>query len=83
MKCSKPNHTWFECFTRDPVTRSVAAASKKKRKRDEDKKEEVPAAKKAKAKRLTAGPSTEAKRSSSPRIFEVEDSSSDAMDLYD
>ena len=83
LKCGKPNHTWFKCFTRDPVTRSVAATSKKKRKRDDDKKEEVPAAKKAKVERLTAGPSTEAKRSPSPRIFEVEDSSSDAMDLYD
>ena len=34
LKCGKPNHTWFKCFTRDPVTRSIAAASKKKRKRD-------------------------------------------------
>ena len=83
LKCGKPNHTWFKCFTRDPVTRSVAAASKKKRKWDEDEKEEVPAAKKAKIERLTAVPSTEAKRSPSLRIFEVEDSSSDAMDLYD
>ena len=85
LKCGKPNHTWFKCFTRDPVTRSVAAASKKKRKRDEDKKEEAPVAKKAKVELLTAGPSTETKRSpsSSPRIFEIEDSSSDAMDLYD
>ena len=83
LKCGKPNHTWFKCFTRDPVTRSVATASKKKRKRDEDKKEEVPAAKKAKVERLTSGPSTEAKKSPSPRTFEVEDSSSDAMDLYD
>ena len=83
LKCGKPNHKWFKCFTRNPVTRSVAAASKKKRKRDEDKKEEAPAAMKAKVERLTAGPSTEAKRSPSPRIFEVEDSSSDAMDLYD
>ena len=40
-------------------------------------------AKKAKVERLMAGPSTEAKRSPSPRIFEVEDSSSDEMDLYD
>ena len=83
LKCGKPNHTWFKCFTRDPVTRSVAAALKKKRKRDDDNKEEVPVAKKAKVELLTAGPSTEAKRSPSPRIFEVENSSSDAMDLYD
>ena len=83
LKCGKRNRTWFNCFTRDPVTRSVAAASKKKRKRDDDKKEEVPVAKKAKVERLTPGPSTEAKRSPSPRTFEVEDSSSDAMDLYD
>ena len=83
LKCGKPNHTWFKCFTRDPVTRSVAAASKKKRKRGDDKKEEAPAEKKAKVERLTAGPSTVDKRSPSPRIFEVEDSSSDAMDLYD
>ena len=83
LKCCKPNPTWFKCFTRDPVTWSVAATSKKKRKRDEDKKEKVPAAKQAKIERLTASPSTEAKRSPSPRIFEVEDSSSDAMDLDD
>ena len=83
LKCGKPNHTWYKCFTRDPVTRSVAAASKKKRKCDEDIKEEALAAKKAKVERLTAGPSTETKRSPSPRIFEVEDSTSDAMDLYD
>ena len=30
---------------------------------------------------MTAGPSSETKRFPSPRIFEVEDSSSDAMDL--
>ena len=65
------------------MTRSVASASKKKRKRDEDKKDDAPAGKKAKFERLTAGPSSETKRSPSPRIFEVEDSSSDAMDLYD
>ena len=45
LKCGKLNHTWFKCFTKDPVTRSVAAASKKKRKRDEDKKDDAPAAK--------------------------------------
>ena len=82
LKCGKPNHTWFKFFTQDLVPRSVASASKKKRKRDEDKREEVPAAKKEKVERLTAGPSTETKKSPSPRIFEVEDSSSDAMDLY-
>ena len=83
LKCGKPNHTWFKCFAKDPVTRSVASASKKKRKGDEDKKDEAPAGKKAKVERLMAGPSSETKRSPSPRIFEVEDSSSDAMDLYD
>ena len=65
------------------MTRSVASASKKKRKRDEEKKDDAPSGKKAKVERLTAGPSSETKRSPSPRIFEVEDSSSDAMDLYD
>ena len=65
------------------MTRSVASASKKKRKRDNDKEEDATAAKKAKVERLTADPSSETKRSPSPRIFEVEDSSSDAMDLYD
>ena len=83
LKCGKPNHTWFKCFTKDPVTRSVASASKKKRKRDNDKAEEAPAAKQAKVERLTVGSSKPEKRSPSPRIFEVEDSSSDAMDLYD
>ena len=83
LKCGRPNHTWFKCFTKDPVTRSVASASKKKRKRDEDKKDDAPAGKKAKVERLTAGPSSETKRSPSPRIYEVEDSSSDAMDIYD
>ena len=65
------------------MTRSVASTSKKKRKRDEDKKDDAPAGKKSKVERLTAGPSSETKRSPSPRIFEVEDSSSDAIDLYD
>ena len=83
LKCGKPNHTWFKCFTKDPVTRLVNSASKKKRKRDEDKKDNAPAGKMAKAERLTAGPSSETKRSPSPRFFEVEDSSSDAMNLYD
>ena len=83
LKCGKPNHTWFKCFTKDPVTRSVASASKKTRKRDEDKKDETPAGQKAKVECLTAGPSSETKRSPSPRIFEVEDSSSDAINLYD
>ena len=64
------------------MTRSVASASKNKRKRDEDKKDEAPAGKKARVERLTAGPSSETKRSPSPRIFEVEVSSSDAMGLY-
>ena len=53
------------------------------RKRDNDKADEVPAAKIAKVERMTAGPSSETKRSPSLRIFEVEDSSWDAMDLYD
>ena len=83
LKCGKPNHTWYKCFTKDPVTHSVASASKKKRKRDNDKEDDTPAAKKAKVERMTAGPSSETKRSPIPRIFEVEDSSSDAMDLYD
>ena len=83
MKCGKPNHTWFKCFTIDLVTQAVTAASKKKKKRGDDKKEEAPAEKKAMVERLTAGPSTEAKMSPSLTIFEVKDSSSDAMDLYD
>ena len=83
LKCSKPNHTWFKCFTRDPVTRSVASASKKKQKRETNKEEDAPAAKKAKVERLTVGSSKPEKRSPFPRIFEVEDSSADAMDLYD
>ena len=83
LKCGKPNHTWFKCFTKDPVTRSVASASKKKRKQEADKEDDVPAAKKAKVGRLTVGSSKPEWKSPSPRIFEVEDSSSDAMDLYD
>ena len=83
LKCVKPIYTWFKFFTRDPVTRSVAAASKRKRKQVEDKKEEATAAKKAKVERVTAGPSAEDKRSPLPRIFEVEDYLSDAMDLYE
>ena len=83
LKCGKPNHTWFKFFTKDPVTRSVPSASKKKRKRDNDKEDDAQPAKKALVERMTAGPSSESKRSPSPRIFEVEDSSSDAMDLYD
>ena len=65
------------------MTRSVASASKKKRKREADKEEESPTAKKAKVERLTVGSSKPERKSPSPRIFEVEDSSSDAMDLYD
>ena len=83
LKCGKPNHSWFKCFTKDPVTRPLASASKKKQKRDNDKAEEAPAAKEAKVERLTVGSSKPEKRSPSLRIFEVEDSSSDAMDLYD
>ena len=83
LKCGKPNHTWFKCFTMDPVTRSVASASKKKRKREADKEDDAPAAKKAKVERLTDGSSKPERKSPSPRISEVEDSSSDAMDLYD
>ena len=83
LKCGKPNHTWFQCFTKHPVTRSVASASKKQRKREADKEEDAPAAKKAKVERLTVSTSKPEKRSPSPRIFEVEDSSFDAMDLYD
>ena len=83
LKSGKPNHTWFKCCTKDPVTQSVASASKKKRKQDDDKKDNTLAGKKAKVERLTAGPSSESKRSPSPRILEVEDSSSDTMDLYD
>ena len=81
LKCGKPNHTWFKCFTKDPATRSVASASKKERKRKADKEEDVPAVKKAKVERLTVGSSKPERKSPSPRIFDVEDSSSDAMDL--
>ena len=83
LKCGKPNHTWFKCFTKDSVTRSVASASKKKRKREANKEEDAPAAKKAKVERLTVGSFKPERKSPSPRIFVVEDSSSDAMDLYD
>ena len=83
LKCGKPNHTWFKCFTKDSGTRSVASASKKKRKRETNKEEDTPPAKKAKVERLTVGSSKPEKSSPSPRIFEVEDSSSDALDLYD
>ena len=38
---------------------------------------------KAKVERLTLGSSKPERKSPSPMIFEVEDSSSDAMDLYD
>ena len=65
------------------MTRSVASTSKKKRKREADKEEDAPAAKKAKVEHLTVGSSKPEKKSPSPRIFEVEDFSSDAMDLYD
>ena len=65
------------------MTRLVASASKKKWKREADKEEDAPAAKKAKVEHLTVSSSKPEKRSPFPRIFEVEDSSSDAMDLYD
>ena len=65
------------------MTRLVASASKKKRKREADKEEDAPAAKMAKVECLTVGSSKPERKSPSPRIFEVGDSSSDAMDLYD
>ena len=65
------------------MTRLVASALKKKRKQEADKEEDAPAAKKALVERLTVGSSKPERKSPSPRIFEVEDSSSDAMDLYD
>ena len=65
------------------MTRSIASASKKKRKRDDEKAEGAPALKQAKVERLTVGSSKPEKRYPSLRIFEVEDSLSDAMDLYD
>ena len=82
LNCGKPNHTWFKCFNKDPVTRSVASASKKKRKRETDKEEGAPAAKQATVELLTIGSSKPERKFPSPRIFEVEDYSSDAMDLY-
>jgi hypothetical protein len=89
LKCGKSGHTWFKCYSKAPVTRSVASVSKKqKRKRDNDK-DDNSAPKKAKVERVTADktPASSAKaiksrESPSPRIFEVA-TDSDAMSIYD
>ena len=65
------------------MTRSVASAPKKKRKQETDKKEGSLAAKQAMVEHLTVGSSKPERKFPSPRIFKVEDSSSDAMNLYD
>jgi len=86
LKCGKPNHTWFKCYTPNPVTHSVASVTKKS-KRKRDKEDDTPAPKKAKVERLGASMAVvsetkpEVKRSPSPRIFEIEESS-DAMSIY-
>ena len=85
MKCGKPNHSWFKCFAKEPVTRAVAATTKKsKRKRKEENEADNPAPKKAKVERMTVdkGKEPDGPKSPSPRIFEVEDSDSDPMELY-
>jgi hypothetical protein len=82
MKCGKPNHSWFKCFTKNPVTHSVAVATtkKSKRKRKEEKETEAPAPKKAKVEKASIGKAPD-EAPPSPRIFEIEDSDGD-IDIY-
>ena len=91
LKCGKGGHSWYNCYTKEPVTRSVSAATKKsKRKREDDK--EAPEAKKPKVERVKASPRrirevapvekevAEAEAQppvSPPRIFEIEDEATD------
>jgi len=86
LKCGKPGHTWYNCFSKTPVTHSVAQTSveeatapKKKRKRKRNKDNDQNEAKKAKVERATEAKPTGGNRSPSPRIFEIEDS--DAMSI--
>src|SRR5437588_11353178 len=88
LKCGKSGHTWFKCFSKSPITNSVASATKKSNRKRKESKDDEPAPKKTKVERATIAlpmaPVTKSegkKRSPSPRIFEVEDSS-DAMSIY-
>jgi len=83
LKCGKGGLSWYSCYTKEPVTRSVSAATKRsKRKRKDEKEAAEPEAKKAKVERVKATPrrsriredvEAEAKPSSPPRIFEIKD----------
>jgi hypothetical protein len=37
LKCGKDNHTWFECWSKEPVTTKVAAGAKRKAQRSQRK----------------------------------------------
>src|SRR6266849_6102109 len=91
--CGKSRHSWFSCYTKEPVTRAVSAVSKKsKRKHKETEETEEPKAKKPKVERVKASPRrkrevapaakkvAEAEAQppvSPPRIFEIEDEATD------
>jgi hypothetical protein len=93
LKCGKAGHSWFSCYTKEPVTRAVSTLSKKtKRKREEAKETEEPKTKKPKVERVKASPRREREVApaakevaeaeaqppvSPPRIFEIEDEASD------
>jgi hypothetical protein len=53
LKCGKAGHSWFSCYTKEPVIHAVSTWSKKtKRKRDEAKETEEPKIKKPKVERV-------------------------------
>src|SRR5437588_8863275 len=87
LKCSKSRHTWFKCFSKSPITNSMASATKKSKWKWKESKDHEPAPKKNKVEwAIIALPmalvtkSEGKRRSPSPRIFEVEDSL-DAMSI--
>ena len=93
LKCGKGGHSWYNCYTKEPVTRSVSAVSRNsKRKREDEKATKEPSSKKPKVERVQASPRkrrevapvakevAEAEAQppvSPPRIFEIEDEATD------
>jgi len=76
QKCGKPNHSWFECWTKKPVTSKVAGAKRKAASVTEP--EEQGAAKKGKAKAASSSIQEQAVASAG-RIIELDED--DDLDL--
>lgn len=73
LKCGKKNHSWFECFTKEPVTQKVAS-SKKRKAEDSDEKSE----KKAKV----ASTQPQAPTAASGRILEIPEEDGSDLDIW-